>query len=221
MNTTIGNASNNTLQGTGSNDALYGMGGNDNLYGNAGNDILDGGTGNDYVVGGTGNDSYIFNKGNGQDTIFDDDSTAENLDVIRFGSGIAPADITFTRSGYDLILGLKNTSDQLTIHSWGVAQAYRIERMEFADGTAWDAAQIKSRIPVIVGTEGNDTLFAWEGDAAPPQGKGGNDILYGNIGSDTLDAGTGNDYLDGGASSDTLIGGAEMIPLWWITQATA
>ena len=105
INTTIGNASNNTLQGTGNNDALYGMGGNDNLYGNAGNDILDGGTGDDYVVGGTGNDSYIFNKGNGQDTIFDDDSTTGNTDTIRFGSGIAPADITFTRSGYDLILG--------------------------------------------------------------------------------------------------------------------
>ena len=172
MNTTIGNASNNTLQGTNSNDALYGMGGNDNLYGNAGNDILDGGTGDDYLVGGTGNDSYIFNRGNGQETIFDDDSTAGNTDTIRFGSGILPSDITFTRSGYDLILGVKNTSDQLTIHGWGVMQAYRIERIEFADGTVWDAAQIQTRIPVIVGTANDDTLFAWEGDAAPPKRAG-------------------------------------------------
>ena len=197
-----GNGMNNILGGNSAANSIQGGAGNDSISGGAGNDSLDGGAGDDTLMGGTGNDTYIFNQGDGHDTIFEDDSTVGNVDTIRFGAGIAPADITFTRDGFDLILGIKNTSDQVTIQNWGAMWTCRIERFEFAEGTIWDSAQIQAQIPVLAGTENNDTLYAWDGVA---QGLGGNDILYGSMGNDTLDGGTGADTLKGGIGNDTYV----------------
>lgn len=129
----IGDASDNILTGTDKDEGLYGYGGND---------TLDGGAGNDYLQGGTGNDVYLFNPGSGRDGICDMDSTPGNLDTVRFGAGIAPGDITFARHGYDLVLSINGSTDQLTLENWGGGDEYRIERFEFADAvhTVWDAA---------------------------------------------------------------------------------
>ncbi|WP_455232985.1 VCBS domain-containing protein [Geopseudomonas aromaticivorans] len=215
LDSTLGDDGNNTLRGGTGDDVLYGMSGQDNLYGNGGNDYLSGGTGDDYLAGGTGNDVYLFNLGDGQDILFDVDTAAGNIDTIRFGEGIAPEDITFSRSGYDLVLSINGTTDQLVIHNWGEGDAYRIERIEFMPlpyseeaGAVWDMAQIQSLIPVPISTEGDDILFAWQGDTEFPHGLGGNDILFGNSLDNTLDGGDGNDRLDGGEGKDTLIGGA-------------
>ena len=188
---------------------LQGLGGNDTLYGNDGNDILDGGVGNDYLSGGMGNDVYVFGLGDGQDKISDYDSTADNVDTIRFGAGIAASDIIASRSGGDLVLSINGTSDQLTIQGWGYDNDYRIERVEFADGTSWDATQLKEFAPVVPvsGTEQTDYLRAWAGEDTPLQGLGGNDNLYGNDGNDILDGGVGNDYLSGGLGNDVYVFG--------------
>jgi len=219
LDTTMGDAGNNTLRGSNLDDAMYGMGGQDNLYGNGGNDILNGGTGDDYLVGDAGNDTYLFARGDGNDIVYDVDATVGNTDVIRFGAGITESDITLTRSGYDLVLTITPpldsglAADQITIHNWGEGDAYRIERFEFAPtvagepGVVWDAAQIQAHIPVPVSTEGDDTLFAWQGDAGSPQGLGGNDILYGNSSNNTLDGGAGDDWIDGGTGIDQMAGG--------------
>ncbi|OGS91986.1 MAG: hypothetical protein A2Z95_03705 [Gallionellales bacterium GWA2_60_18] len=219
LDTTLGDAGDNTLRGSQADDALYGMGGQDNLYGNGGIDILNGGTGDDYLVGDAGNDTYLFARGDGQDIIYDIDATPGNTDIIRLGAGITESDIALTRSGYDLVLTINPpidsglAADQITIHSWGDSDTYRIERIEFAPtvegqpGVVWDAAQIQAHIPVPVSTEGDDTLFAWQGDAESPQGLGGNDILYGNSGDNALDGGAGDDWLDGGTGIDQMAGG--------------
>ena len=219
LDTTMGDAGDNTLRGSQADDALYGMGGQDNLYGNGGNDILNGGTGDDYLVGDAGNDTYLFARGDGQDIIYDIDATPGNTDIIRLGAGITESDIALTRSGYDLVLTINPpidsglAADQITIHSWGDSDTYRIERIEFAPtvegqpGVVWDAAQIQAHIPVPVSTEGDDTLFAWQGDAESPQGLGGSDILYGNSGDNALDGGAGDDWLDGGTGIDLMAGG--------------
>ena len=126
--------------------SIDGTSGNDVLYGDWGNNILNGGAGNDTLMGGAGNDVYLFNLGGGQDTIWDTDTTPGNTDTIRFGAGILPADITFSRSGGDLVLGINGTADQLRIGYWGYNNAYRIERVEFADGTVWDAAYLQTQV---------------------------------------------------------------------------
>jgi VCBS repeat-containing protein len=194
-----------SLRGSVGDDILNGYRGNDNLYGNNGNDILNGGAGNDYLEGGNGNDTYLFNLGTGQDTI-NDYNVFGGLDTIRFGEGIAASDIISVRSGYDLILSINGTSDQVKIMNWGYGASSRIERVEFADGTVWDAAYMQFHISqTIVGTNGDDSLQAWPGENAILQGMGGNDTLSGNNGNDTLDGGTGNDILQGGAGNDTYL----------------
>ncbi|PPK76523.1 Ca2+-binding RTX toxin-like protein [Methylobacter tundripaludum] len=192
---------------SGENIMFQGLGGDDSLYGNDGNDILDGGTGNDYLSGNTGNDTYLFNRGIWQDIINEYDSTAGNVDTVRLGADISVDDITFSRSGNDLVLSINGTTDQLTIQGWGYGNDYRIERMEFADGTVWDAGFL-SAVPIL-GTEQADDLEAWAGENATLQGLGGDDTLYGNDGNDTLDGGTGNDYLSGDMGNDVYVFGLD------------
>jgi Ca2+-binding RTX toxin-like protein len=189
------------------NATMEGLAGDDVLYGNKGSDTLDGGTGNDLLYGNAGNDTYIFSLGDGQDTIIDHDATAGNLDIIRFGAGIAASDITFSRSGYHVILGINGSNDQLKIQNWGSSDIYHVERFEFADSTVWNIADIQSRIAAvpILATDGNDSLQAWAGENATMEGLAGDDVLNGNNGSDTLIGGTGDDIMRGGAGNDTYI----------------
>jgi len=208
------------IQGSDGNDLLTGTAITDRIMGGEGDDILVGGRGNDLLYGGGGNDTYVFNLGDGQDTIISYNyDTANDLDTICFGVGITSNDITLVRNRYDLTLTINDTSDQLLIKDWDrIPDAYseisyygdRIERLEFADGTVWDAVDIKARIEepplTILGTEGDDDLWVWEeGRAAWLQGLGGNDCLYGNKGNDILDGGVGNDLLAGADGNDTYL----------------
>ena len=209
---------NDTLQGLGGDDSLAGNNGNDTLDGGAGNDIIYGYAGNDILVGGTGNDTlggnggndiYLFNRGDGQD-IIDDYDGPDNLDTIRFGAGIAASDITFIRNEYDLILGINGTSEQITILNWGYGPQYRyrLERVEFANDPAWDAAYLQTRVaalPPVVGTSDTNYLYAWVDNNDTLQGLGGDDFLTGYNGNDTLVGGTGNDIMSGGAGDDTYV----------------
>ncbi|WP_269439351.1 beta strand repeat-containing protein, partial [Ralstonia pseudosolanacearum] len=214
------------LYGRDSNDVLTAKGGNDYLYGDAGNDTLDGGTGNDYLNGNEGSDTYVFNSGWGQDTIYNYDISPGRSDVITFGDGIATSDIVATRSGDDLILSLRNSSDRVTVQSYFYSDAtgpYRIDEVHFADGTSWDVAAVKALVQVptsgadnlygyasddtLNGLDGNDTLRGYGGNDTL-RGEAGADNLFGGDGNDVLDGGTDNDYLYGEAGDDSLQGGA-------------
>ncbi|HPX61715.1 MAG TPA: calcium-binding protein [Deltaproteobacteria bacterium] len=200
------------IVGTSGSDSLYawakgnaileGMAGNDIIVGNKGNDTLIGGLGADNMYGGAGDDTYIFNLGDGQDTIIEDGGS---LDTIRFGEGITINDISFARSGYNLVLNI-NGADQIRIQNWGERETSRIERFEFSDGTVWDGAYIQALLAdkPIVGTNGDDLLQAWAGsDSNILQGLNGRDSIYGGQGNDTIDGGAGNDYMEGGTGNDT------------------
>ena len=201
-----GGTGNDTLQGGSGNDSLDGGVGGDVIYGGDGDDTLHGGGGADHLQGGEGNDTYLFNLGDGQVTI-DDASFLDATDSIRFGAGIAASDITFLRSGNDLILGITGTSDQLTIKNWNGAFNTRIERVEFAVDPAWDAAHFwrQAASTPYVGTQGADTLQTSSNEDATLVGLGGDDTLYGAWGNDTLTGGAGNDYLNGYYGNDTYI----------------
>ncbi|MBI1886778.1 MAG: hypothetical protein HYS19_00125 [Nitrosomonadales bacterium] len=135
-----------------------------------------------------------------------------SADTIRFGAGIAASDITLTRNGMDVALGINGTTDQVTIQSWGAGNDYRIERVEFADGAAWDAAQLQALVSAApaIGTEGSDYLEGYAGENTTLQGLGGDDylILIGGGGSDVLRDNSGGNLLDGGSGSDTMTGNA-------------
>ncbi|SEQ13693.1 Regulatory P domain of the subtilisin-like proprotein convertase [Pseudomonas cuatrocienegasensis] len=198
---------NDKLSGLAGNDVLNGGAGEDTLDGGMGRDTLDGGAGNDSLYGGSGNDIYLFQRGGGQDVISDRDWTRGNLDVIKLAQGISPGDIKASRVDGNLELAILGTSDKLIIRNWFYSTDSQIEQVQFADGTLWDVATLKT-LSKGVASEGNDVLYGDESSADTLNGLGGDDSLYGLSGNDTLNGGSGNDKLFGGAGMDTLDGGA-------------
>jgi len=212
------------IHGSSAGDAITGQAGNDVLIGHGGDDLIDGGAGNDLLIGSTdwksiyengqyrvernstpsisanGNDTYLFGRGDGQDTLIDGDYTPGNSDTLRFKEGVAPADIRLTRNGNDLILAIRGTDDQVTLKHYfeehgGGNRPWLIERVAFADGTAWSAAEVQAII--FAGSEEAETIIGSRGDDVLT-GQGGDDLLLGGAGRDILDGGAGNDVLRGG-----------------------
>ncbi|WP_024671377.1 calcium-binding protein, partial [Pseudomonas tremae] len=215
-----------TVSGDDGNDRLLGGAGNDLLYGGSGNDILDGGAGNDRLDGGAGDDVYLFGKGSGQDTVYyANESRADKLDTIKL-VGLNVADVTMLRDSYDLVILVNGTADSIRVNYHFMSDAtsgYQIDRIQFADGTYWDQATIKSEVmkgsdadQYLTGYAGDDVINAGAGDDTVYGGNGsdtllggaGADTLYGEDGGDSLLGGAGNDYLYGGSGNDVLDGGA-------------
>lgn len=196
------------IAGSAGNDVIVGLGGDDALYGDIGNDTLDGGTGNDTLVGGTGNDTYLFGRGSGQDTISEYDPTAGNIDTIRLAVGISASDVTLSRDAYNLYLDINGTTDRITVQNWFADLAYRVEQVQFADGTIWDAAKLQQSA-VFLGTAGADNIYGTAQDETI-DGLGGGDYLAGSTGNDTYVFGRGygedtiSDYDTTAGNSDTI-----------------
>jgi len=121
---------------------LGGTAGNDVITGTNLADRIDGGSGNDVLDGGAGNDVYFFGRGGGIDRIVETDSTAGNLDTLRFASDVSLSDVQAVRSGSDISLAIVGTADKITIA--GACAADAIERVEFVGGTVWDAATLRA-----------------------------------------------------------------------------
>ena len=195
---------------------LNGGAGNDVLKGSNGNDILIGGTGDDVLEGGAGDDIYIFNIGDGHDTIFDASKGGNNK--IVFGPGICLSDLVFSRekSGQyytnNLVISNKVTGDSVTVLSFftydsihNLYQWYKIQTIEFADGTTLNLEEIYQAARLFIGGAGDDTFIAWDNGDFTLNGGVGNDVLKGSNGNDILIGGTGDDVLEGGAGDDIYI----------------
>ena len=205
-----------TLSGLGGRDVIYGEDGADSLLGGAeydrlfggnGDDTLNGGAGDDRLEGDNGTDLYVFDAGWGDDTINNYDWTNDGTatpDVVSFGIGVDPADLTVSRVSNDLVLTHSNGTDSLRIGSHFSGERYEVAEVRFADGTIWTPAQIQ--VMTQQGTAGNDTLYG-TGIDETLQGLGGNDYIYGEGGADDLSGGADNDRLYGGDGADTLTGG--------------
>ncbi|MEC4890327.1 MAG: calcium-binding protein [Nitrospira sp.] len=170
-------------------------------------------------------DTYRFGRGSGEVTVLDLDVTQSNIDReqdrILIGAGVLPSEVTLARTnGDDLVLSINGTSDRLTVKSffrtitvvppfsfsgYSVA-AYRIEQVQFTDGTVWTVSDLFNRLSIFVGTAGADTLFGNPLNNLL-QGLGGDDYLSGQGGDDVLDGGEGNDRLYGDAGNDTYLFG--------------
>ncbi|WP_193615762.1 calcium-binding protein [Massilia sp. YMA4] len=177
---------------------LVGTASDDSLRGDDGANAFNGGRGNDQLAGGQGSDTYVFERGDGLDTIFELDFNGADVDTIMFGAGIAASDIMLSRSGDDIALAIVGTEDSVKISNWNSGVDYRIERVEFADGSAWDAATLKAKVAALpfVGSDGDDRLVGNDG-ANVFQGNKGNDLFTGWGGSDTyvFSRGDGKDTI--------------------------
>ncbi|KKE84716.1 calcium-binding protein, partial [Pseudoalteromonas luteoviolacea] len=209
------------LEGTASSDWIFGHDGNDNIQGSFGNDYLDGGSGNDEIytgtgrnvqsnrntlVGGLGNDKlfgsvsserYLYSFGDGHDVIVDNGDNSQ-IDKIEFGEGISKDNVKVSRDGNDIILDVIGTDDftngSIRIEKAFIENSYKIELVQFEDGSYWNDSDLVEIARHLHGTPDSDHLLGTTID----------DSLIGYDGNDTLEAGGGNDFLDGGAGDDVL-----------------
>ncbi|MDI1350342.1 calcium-binding protein [Aquabacterium sp.] len=202
------------LTGNTESENLVGGQGNDTLNGHAGNDTLDGGAGDDSLYGGTGNDVFLFGRGAGQDTVNADDTQAGKVDAIRIGAGVQPSDLTLNISGVDLVLSINGTLDKLSVYRFFYQYpGNQVEQIEFADGTIWDIATIRSKASRITnehdlafGSNDGDDISSVSGDDTV-YARTGNDTINGGVGNDSLHGEDGNDFIQGGSERDSLHGG--------------
>jgi Ca2+-binding RTX toxin-like protein len=199
-----GTSGDDRLRGYASDDTIFGLEGNDELLGAQGSDTLSGGAGNDILDGGPGNDTYLFGRGYGEDTIADMDGTAGNVDTVFMAADVSSSDVTLKVGGKDVYVTIRDTTDSLKLSDWLEGDAYKVERIQFADGTVWDNAHMQSLLTTPTET---DDYLAGSLEADVLDGGGGNDIIYGFAGNDALYGGPGNDALHGDAGNDTMYGG--------------
>jgi Ca2+-binding RTX toxin-like protein len=164
-----------------------GTSGDDTLLGDSGDNTLDGLAGDDFLQGNEGNDTYVFGRGYGQDMI-NNVHTGSGTSVLEFKSDTSPDDVLVSRSGYDLILSIAGTSDNVTIQNYFYATQCRVDVIHFFNGATWDYATIAAKF--LVGTTGTDSLTGTSGNNTL-DGLAGNDTLTGNGGNDTYVFGRG------------------------------
>ncbi|WEF34935.1 calcium-binding protein [Pseudoduganella chitinolytica] len=221
--------------GSGNDRVLYVASANNTIEGGSGDDylawtynassaasnVLVGGTGNDTLVGSDSFDTYHYNRGDGSDVI-GDFGVAWATDRLAFGAGIARADLADSRVGQDLVLLVRDAAnpeavDRIRVRDWFAGDSYRIERLEFAGGTALSGSQLAALGATLRGTEANDTLNGYA-ETRAIDGGGGNDTIAGGTAVAALQGGAGHDMIrfaaeanavvDGGSGNDTLIGSA-------------
>ncbi|GKH61412.1 hypothetical protein CE91St25_17480 [Campylobacter ureolyticus] len=219
--TLYGNSGNDTVNGGLGDDIIYAGEGNDILNGDLGNDILVGGSGNDTLLGGDGDDTYIFNLGDGKDIITERELSEpylirqDSFDTVKFTKGVNKDDILLSRNGDDLIIKNKTNGDEITVknHFFLSNRYYKINSIEFDDGTIWDEKYIDHNA-VYYGSDANDELSGYMGNDDIIKAGSGNDIIYGFDGDDEIYGEDGDDYLSGGngieknTGNDKLYGGA-------------
>ena len=209
-------AGSNTIDGGAGNDTILAGGGSNQIDAGIGDDYIETGAGDDTIYGGEGNDTYAWGTGQGQDHVYDENGN----DTIVF-SGLNSADVDFFLSCDSSVNGIyakiRSTGETLQIYGWWANNEPTqniIENFQFDDITL-TASQIQAMAIAkgLVGTDGNDTMFAPASFAGVMKGLGGDDYLVGSscdIIGDTIYGGDGNDDIKDYKATTSLTAGREM-----------
>lgn len=78
--------------------------------------------------------------------------------MVEFAAGIAPGDVTVTRTnnGKNLLLSIAG-GDSITLRDTMTSQFYRVEEVRFAGGVTWTHADMAAMS--VAGTAANDVFF--------------------------------------------------------------
>jgi len=213
----------NVLQGRGGDDILVGA--NGPVSSTALGDTFIGGADNDHMTGSGSGDTYIYFRGDGHDTILEQDDSFQFPDQLQL-LNIRLSDVGFTRTGEDLRVVISG-GGSITVKGWFTpGQNRRIENVTFDDASL-TADQVTARVGIVLddgpnnftGTNGADVIYGMggidnlSGDTSSGaaddvlHGGPGDDLLFGGRGVDILYGGADNDRLDGGNGADLLFGG--------------
>jgi len=94
---------------------LYGSNYDDDLAGTAGTTHIHGGKGNDRIWAKGGKDIIYFGSGDGQDTVYNGGSS----DKLVFYDVSDISKLQVSRSGRNVMIGLKGKNDKVTLNEWG------------------------------------------------------------------------------------------------------
>lgn len=214
------------IYGLEGNDQLFGGLGDDSLFGDSGDDSLVGGLGNDFLQGGEGDDRYIYSLGDGSDVInaYQEIGVATKEDILVMGEGITLDDLEFNRRDNHLDISFPGYADVITIFFHyldfeGEGSAL-LNGIEFSNGMYVTAEEIEQLITerisgqlilpeianeastTLMGTAGDDYLYANFDQNAQILGYGGSDTVVGSDLNDFLVGGRGDDTIEGGAGDD-------------------
>ncbi|WP_087463948.1 calcium-binding protein [Oleiphilus messinensis] len=108
---------------------------------------ITGGPGDGTLIEFASADTYYFERGDGIDTIRDNDNYRGQTDKIVFGEGITPEQLVFSKVGAHIQIDLLDaqgelSGDRITILHAVIYTVYRIEFIEFADGSSLNSAEI-------------------------------------------------------------------------------
>jgi Ca2+-binding RTX toxin-like protein len=211
----VGGDAADTLAAASTATAVDGRGGNDVLDGGSKADWLIGGQGGDTLRGGQGGDTYIYNLGDGNDYI-QDYGSSNDVDRLVLGPGIAPEEVTLIRSTSDLDdLTLSFAGGSVLLNEHFDSVYYGVDRIDFADGTSWSRANLRTSWLAMKSTDGNDVIDGFNVADVITGGRG-NDTLRGGHGADTYiyNLGDGDDYIHDydGNDVDRLVLGPGIAP---------
>ncbi len=157
-----GTSGDDILTGNSNANILIGGLGTDTLDGGAGNDRLTGGLGNDILTGGLGNDIYQINRGDGQDTISENDSTIGNSDRLVYRDTIDRLDLVLSRQVDDLRIAVHGGTDQVTIQNWYTnPTTNQIETIQAGNGQTLLNTQVQQLIDAMAQFT-TDTGLSWD-----------------------------------------------------------
>jgi hypothetical protein len=151
---------------------LIGTAMNDVLTGNDAANVLAGGAGNDMLAGGTDSDTYQMSRGDGVDTIQENDAAAGNTDVLQFLSGVNANQLWFGKSGNNLEVSIIGTTDMAILQNWYLGNACHVEKIMSGDGKTLQDSQVDKLVQAMASftppAMGQTTLSASQQTALAP-----------------------------------------------------
>lgn len=135
----------------------------DHIIGTRFADVINAGLGDDFLDGGRGQDTYLFAQGDGHDTItFSTNSGADIISLVDFNQEdvsirAIPSDNTRSIS----LQIISNVSDDIitVLDAFDFSSSNGLLRIDFADGSLWDAQEIAQRLLDSQMSDGNDIVY--------------------------------------------------------------
>jgi hypothetical protein len=88
-------------------------------------------------------------RGQGSDTIVENDATAGNADVALFGTDIATDQLWFRQVGNNLEVSVIGSSDQFTLNNWYLGSQYHVEQFRTSDGHVLSDSNVQNLVQAM------------------------------------------------------------------------